>query len=461
MNAKLNLGLYFWIWFVVLSGACGIIPSESTTPISATFTPVSQSAAILASTETPLPTLPLPTQWPAATSLPMPLPKFPLDGYVVLFTKDEYLYFQNGNNSPVELGLVGEVPFSYILSDDSQRVAVIDPDPYAYENQGFTIGTDGAQKKPILPGGWPNKNLSWGTRLGKVDFVPGTHQLLVETVLCESQEFRSPCSASIFLADTDTGDIKKLADLGLAFQQNSSSRNVMVSPDGMMVAVGAMDGMDILTMDGKVIRHGILPYTPGTSSVLFPSLFWLPDSTGLLVALPDTFYDSPAFGPEYPGHTLWRYTIADNDAIQIQLDSPIPGSGSNSFDISSDGNWIVYGGISPNNNDADSGVYIGDFANGQARKFGNAYVFDFSWSPGSKYFIATSTGSVLGGIDVPAFISGCPGGAEWIDARHFTCWMSEGNVLRLRMAEIDAEAVRFYDFGFERDVESSIFIRPQ
>lgn len=56
--------------------------------------------------------LPFPTATPTLTPLPAVLPKFPLDGYAILFSKDSDLYFQDGENAPVKLAYTAKFPRS-------------------------------------------------------------------------------------------------------------------------------------------------------------------------------------------------------------------------------------------------------------------------------------------------------------------------------------------------------------
>jgi hypothetical protein len=231
---------------------------------------------------------PLPTVEPTRTPLPASLPKFPLDGYVMLFTKDGDLYFQDGENTPVNLLHVGETTYdSYNLSDDNRKV-VFFSSIYGI----YSINTDGTQKKSVLPSGWRDHQL-WGTRLGSVEFVPDTTQVLFRTYLCDSFDNPDTCISSIYLADSDTGENKKLADLG--FSGADQHEIFKMSPNGKMVAITTTNSVDIIDMEGKVIRHDVLPFKPSTPSILFPSVFWLSDSSGLIVALPNTLFDSNAY----------------------------------------------------------------------------------------------------------------------------------------------------------------------
>lgn len=275
-------------------------PTITTTPVVESPTALPTFAVVETLTPLPLnvfptpellPTQITPTAQPMRTPLPEILPKFPLDGYVILFTKDSDLYFQDGNNSPIKLDHVIEVDYgSYKISDDNQKIAI---------GVAYSINTDGTQKQTTtFPNGWRD-NYLWGVNFGGMDFVPSTHQLIFSSHFCTNNN--SSCVSSVFLADTDTGEFRKLADLGFSGSRNHE--NFKVSPNGKMVAITTTNYVDIIDMEGKVIRHDVLPFKPNTPDLLFPSVFWLPDSSGLIVALPNTLFDSVAYN-YVPAYTI-------------------------------------------------------------------------------------------------------------------------------------------------------------
>ncbi len=451
------------IALIIMLSACGpVTPAPTSTPIppTNTMTPLP--------TITPLPTftpfmfifptpqnLPTNTIEPTQTPWPAVLKKFPLDGYILLFVKDGDLYFQDGNNSPIKVTHVGEAHYSYMLSDDHQKVLLSDPFSYAYGGVGYSINTDGTQIKAIFPGGWPDKNLLWGTRLGNVEFVPGTHQLILNTQLCNSYDNPTSCVSSLFLtdADTDISEVKKLAELG--FTGGPRNKTFKVSPNGKMVAITTTTHVEIIDMEGKVIRYDILPFKPNTYSIIFPSVFWLPNSSGLIIAIPNTLFDDPAFN-FVPAYTIWRYKIDSNSPVQIPLDPPPMAFRENVIQVSPDGKWIVYGAIG-----GGTEVYVADLENGNVEIFGKAVQASFSWSPDSKRFTVSGGGSAIGSIDTPVlrYPSNCLG---WIDGNHLLCPITQENVnkLGLGVAEIVSGGLKYYDLGIDKDVRI-ILIKPK
>jgi hypothetical protein len=271
-------------------------------------------------------------------------------------------------------------------------------------------------------------------------------------VQCNNQqEANSLCPTTAFLADTDTAKIRKLVDLGqqVAGKINISSfpENIKISPDGKMLAVGAEDGTQIFTLDGKLLRNNILPYT--TSDRMFPSptLSWLPDSSGLIVAAPDQTYNTTACD-SLTAYTMWRYTIDDNTAVQIPLDPPPMGY---TIAVSPDGNWIAYGGVCQPN------LYLGNLVTGQTQVLGqNDMRPNFSWSSDSKHLIIGYY-DLLTSLDKPSIrvVS-----ATWIDANHFLSMVDlNGPPFRYLIGEIRGDDVFYYDE--QRSDDSLVFLKPK
>ena len=95
----------------------------------------------------------------------------------MLFTKDGYLYFQDGENTRVKLTHIGDKSYSGTLSEDNQKIVFSRGDGNEY-----SINTDGTQEKVIITSDVDGFLIEPGTKMGTLDFnIPGTHQLLFET----------------------------------------------------------------------------------------------------------------------------------------------------------------------------------------------------------------------------------------------------------------------------------------
>jgi len=453
INPNIKSKIFIALDFMLITACVPISTSTPSDTLNNTSTPImftaTQSTAVL-KTELNSPIL-SPTL--SLTSLPLAN----LDGYVIVFIRDGDLYFQDGKNLPVELTHIGNNWPYIMLSDDNTRVVFTRGDDTLY-----SINTDGTNEQTIISN---IKTYLWspldpGPNKGILFIIPDTHQLLCEEVQCDTQIFGSPCHTNLFLVDIVTGAIKELADVGLAFQQNSWKRNIRVSPDGKMLAIGTIDGVDILNTEGKILRKNLLQYKPSTSTTLYPSLFWLNDSSALIAANPDAFYPSLAFD-NYPADTLWKYIFSTDTSIRIPLESNVPDNGTGMFDVSPDGNWIAYGGIYPNNNDADFGVFLANLQTGKARVVGNATTPKYSWSPNSRYFIFTDTSSTLVSVDQPPLIMPTCYFLNWIDGNHFICEIMEEDVYKLRLAMIESGSVNIYDLGINQDIKTNIIVKTK
>jgi hypothetical protein len=379
-------------------------------------------------------------QWlmiPYSNVSPPELPKFSLDGYIMVFVRDADLYFQDGNNSPVKLAHVGG-NFYYDLSSDGQKVVYSRNDGNIY-----SINIDGSQEQIIITKAWQDA-LKAGTSIQIDYFDPVQNRVVFRTFLCDLKQYREPCISSLFLIDTGTGNIRKVLDLGLSHRMIGNNRNFEVSPNGKMMAVGTMEHIQILDMNGNILRKDFLKYMPSTSAVLFPSFFWLPDSSGLIVALPDTFYESTAYF-NFPASTIWRYEIDDDLAVEIPLDPPPM---DDTFDVSPDGNWIAYGALGH-----DQTVYLGSLVDGHIQVFGNAQQAHFSWAPNSEYFIVNSAGSYLGFVNNPPDLVGTCKLLDWIDANNYTCYLGE----ELGVTEISSGKA----INYTLDIQRPVLIKPK
>lgn len=443
-----------FLLLMLLLSACGggfsagtesPVPSSlpaNTLPATITTTPLPVARTALP-TNTPSGFTPPPSSAPrtataAATPLPAILPNFPLNGYVVLFKKDSHLYFQDGEDSPIKLTQIEKESYGYLISDDNEIVVLFREGGI---DKIYATNIDGDKNVILIDWSVPYKS---GEKIGQLSFLPYTHQLFMETFLCASQEFKTLCFSNISIVDIDNRGINKIASLGLSYQQNSNNKNVRISPNGEMIAVGTQDGVKIYSTGG-IIRENILPYRPSTLTVPFPYLSWFPDSRSLVIANPDTVYESQAYD-NFPGYTLWKYIIDTDTSLKLPLVSPMPGNGWGYFEISPDGQWGIYGGISGSS--PDDSLFITNLITGDTKNIGKDVQPTFSWSPDSRHFIYTSTSSKLGAIHQPTAVQSVCRLHHWIDAYHFTCLNSETNKSP-RIAKITSYGIQVYEFGLD------------
>lgn len=397
----------------------------------------------------------------------------------MLFTKDGDLYFQDGNKLPVKLTHIVKSlrPPSYVrnliiatpyytflgyahddfgiqvspfkISDDNQKVIFSEGDGNIY-----SINSDGTQKQTIISSNWQT-SFETGTSVEELDFVPQTHIVYVKARRCEKEEQPYICSTSIFLIDANTGKIKKLDYLGKLVEHEhfGIKNNIRFSPNGKMLAVGTKEGITIFTLDGEVIRQNILPFV--SEFEIFPSLFWLPDSSGFVAALPDALADV-AMWDHTTAYTVWRYSLNDNSAVQISFDPPVI---QYYFEVSPDGNWMVYyGGIY----ESPYYLYLGNLTDGDTMRLGTAgEQGDMLWSPDSKYFLSTIGIETLDGL----VLRPMPPAFSWVDARRFSATRfslvngdEHGQYL---VGEIRDDGTFFYDTGFSYPLYNLLLMKPK
>lgn len=281
------------------------------------------------------------------------------------------LYLQDGSNRPVQLTDSGEDGHP-IFSDDGEEIVFFRG---AVPHDLYAINADGSQERALVTNetlmalGHGYDDLS---EVGNLSFAPGSHRLLLNTQERNSNGFTTN-SRDLLRVDTDTGEVRSVFPPG----QVSGFK---VSPNGRLVAINMSGHVDIVTIDGQVVRRNLVTYAPTQPDELFPRLFWLPDSTELIVFLPaETEYERMGAGP--PTYTVWRYALDGSAAVQVLID-PLP-KGS-SHPVSPDGNWILYEYL--DHTIPIFEVYLGDLRNGSTRVYStettNAY-----WGPDSKHII--------------------------------------------------------------------------
>jgi hypothetical protein len=407
---------YILIILAVVLTACGNIPLATETP--------TKAAPITTERPTPLPTFtppPLSIAIPASTSIPSPAPIpistmteiFPLDNLRMAYIVDGNLYVQNGSNLPKQLSNSGE-DHSPIFSNDGEKI-IFYRGKMGDNNSIFSTNPDGSHEQELITTDWLN-TLGAGTKAGRLEFVPKAHKTLFNTYLCHEDDLSLGCAVGLFLADADIGKIKEIMVPALGGDL-SGYGNFSISPDGKLMSVAHEGQIDILNIDGKVIYHDIIQYTRSAPIELYPRVFWLSDSSGLIVALFDEIEFRGPIYSGYPAYTFWRYSFDDNVAIQIPLDPPptwVSMDCNDVMSVSQNGNWGVY-------HTNDYQVYIGNLVNGSSHLYlPYMYCLPEHWSSDNIHFIngGNPDQPLLGTIDKsPAFAPGYFLG--WIDTKRF------------------------------------------
>jgi hypothetical protein len=326
---------------------------------------------------------------------------------------DGNLYFQAGSRSPQQLT---HNPTTYpqvlFFSEDGEKI---------FFSQGrlreiYAIHVDGSQLQALVTESFlltlgPEYSEEPTTFCEPV-LVP--HSALVLFRTCSHpNNYTTEYQSDLFVVDTDTGEISTL------FHRREGG-SYYVSPDGKMLAVDRVNSVDVIGIDGRMIRRSLATYTLSEPIPLGALVYWLADSSGLILGLPiNTFYDtSPP-----PLYEIWRYSLATGKGVKIKLD-PSP-MGIEPVRVSPDGNWITY------TNYDERPFYLGDLRAGRAQPYESAEISN--WSPDSTYFVYASyeperNGLYLASVNAPPIlIEKSSEFVRWLDAKRYIYFESADN----------------------------------
>lgn len=359
-----------------------------------------------------------PTHLPVATATATFLPSlhvtetseiFPLDNLRMAYIADGNLYVQDGNNTPKKLSNTGnDIP--HMFSNDGEIIVLYD---WHDDNSVFSVKADGSQKQEIITKTWLD-TLGDETKAGRLTFIPNTYQALFNTYLCPEYDpslgSDRGCTVGLFLVDTDTGEIKEIIAPTLrgTLPFNGDARwlnDFSISPNGKFLAVSRLGHIDIFDMNGEMIHTNVIEYLPGMPCELYAKVYWFPDSSGMIVALP---IEDEYVGPGYSGapkYSIWRYTFDESAATQIPLDPAPVWMNILSNDVIS---------ISPNRERAiyftnDSKLYSANLLNGNTELLTPVTLsfLPHQWSLDSAYFSDTeiSHRSVIGSASIDSALN--------------------------------------------------------
>ncbi|HET7009288.1 MAG TPA: hypothetical protein VFI11_00810 [Anaerolineales bacterium] len=228
----------------------------------------------------------------------------------VVYTDGGNAWIINGANPPLQLTTSGLVE-NVRISDDGQKIAFtrrpavdspVELRAVNYDATGETTLLTPAQFDALYPLGTALHN-----DLSHFDFVPGTHDLLVNT----RGIFEGPGLAkhdNVLVIDTDTGLLDELLAPG-------SGGDFTASPDGAQIAIVRPDSVDLINTDGSNHRVGLVTFASiitYSEYQFYPVPVWRQDSSsvGLVIPSPDplnpplsgTVWEIPATGGPATAH---------------------------------------------------------------------------------------------------------------------------------------------------------------
>jgi hypothetical protein len=291
----------------------------------------------------------------------------------------------------------------------------------------YSIHVDGTQEQALLTNSMLltlGSEYDEATKLCEPVLVPRTNFLLVRTCTFYLDMGTIFYQYDLLLVDTITGKVKVLLPPG------KGGGSYTPSPDGSMLVFVNSGHIHLVGIDGKMIRRDLAtyvfgdPYEPYSIGAL---IYWLPDSSGLILALPIRTANDPGFPQTYE---VCRYSLSTGTVTQINLDPPVMGP--TPVRVSPDGNWITY-----TNRDEDIS-YLGDLQDGRTYSYGPADLLE--WSPDSMHFLYISSernnsGVYLASIHEPSTLLFGKGEyfyefVHWLDASRYVYLGRGGYALR-------------------------------
>jgi len=257
-------------------------------------------------------------------------------------------------------------------------------------------------------------------------FIPDTHLIVFNTRQLGKNdvEFKDWNRSSskdmndLLILDLDTGEISLLLPSGMG-------GDFSISPDGNLIAVQGDGRIDIVSLNGQMVRKNLVVYVPTSPYVIKPRMFWTSDSKELIVSLP-VMKVADLSGPETLA--IWRFTIQGGGKSEITLDPPLLDA---DFEVSPDGNWILYNYFYyPGKTDESitSGLYLGNLRDGSSQLYAQGTNFPI-WNPDSKHFVYD--GPFLGSIDDSPLSLGNGYFFNWVYVNHYLFYQSEMESLTL------------------------------
>lgn len=449
---KLTPSRYYWIVLMILLVACRVLPEELTPTSVPTLTmTTAPSLTPVSPTPTVLPVTPTPNSLPVSS---------PPDGLRLAYAVGRNLYFQDGSKPPLQLTDRG-ADSTPVFSDDGERLVFYRG---LVPHDLYTINLDGTQERPLITGDLL-ASLGWGydkhTEIISLAYVPGTHQILFNTRQLSQGDIdfgdiNRPGSTSnldLLSVNTDTGEIKRLLSPG-------KGGNFYLSPDGSMVAIQAKGRVDVIGINGGMIRSNLATYTPTQPYLLSPNVSWNSDSTELIVSLPAReIFDMS--GPE--AFTIWRYAVDGRTKTQLTFDPPPL----DNCCASPDGNWFLYSYYhypGKTSETIPSGLYLGDLQNNTVQLY-DPYYPDYHWGLDSVHFVYGAGTLFLGSIHEQPKLVGEGQFLGWLDNNRFLYYSFEDGMLSIsEIGEVNIPILTSIPKGLTlqgTDAFTFVFVEPE
>lgn len=319
---------------------------------------------------------------------------------------DGNLYFQDGSKPPVQLTESREYRHPIGFSENGEKIFFFGGNT----NNLYSINVDGSHAQALATNDLlqsTNSAYDESTTFCEPILVPHSPFVLFRT--CSHPDGNTTIyQDDLFIVDTDTKQVGNLLPRG------QGGGYYYPSPDGSMLAIDKVDSIDILGIDGRMIHRNLATYTLSEPVPLAARVYWLSDSSALILALPiNTYYDT---APPLT-YAIWRYSLDTGTGVQLSLDPPPMGYAP--VWVSPDGNWITY------TNHDERSSYLGDLRQGRTQSYEPEEPIEpCEWSPDSVHFVYRAyqpdkTGLYLASVNDPPIFIGEGEFVAWLDANRF------------------------------------------
>lgn len=440
----------FGLIFILLLASClpASTPSEDQnaleTIVAATLTAI---AGEVSSTETPDASAPAETVAPDAPTFTAPR------ALQVAYVKGGNVYIWTEGENSVGLTSMRDA-MDVSISDDGQVIAYtrLDPnDEFAYEL--WAVNTSGPTNARLLVSKAEFEALKAASpypdarslRPDLFKFQPGTHQLAYNTFAMFEGPVYAP-GEDLRLVNTDT------LEKNIVFDFNGGG-TFYFSSDGSQVALSTPDHISLANADGSNLRASVLTFpivTTYSEYQYHPRPYWSSDSGYLRVAIPP---EDPLVQPT-PPTMVWHIPTDGSPATQLGSIPAIPFAWPDTaFSPDLDKVGFAKSIGEPTQNQRELHIANADGSGDVVLVTGEGVEF-WNWTPdGTRYMYAINGGAerraYLGQLtgestliaDIPTILNQM----RWVDNSRFLYFNQNGNVLELRISDVDGTNHAFVD----------------
>ena len=371
----------------------------------------------------------------------------------VAYIKNGNIYIWTEGESSVGLTSTGDA-VDVSISDDGQVIAYTRRNPTNdFDYELWAVNTSGPTNARQLVSHDEFEALKTGSpfpdarslRPDLFKFRPGTHQLAYNTFAM----FEGPVDASgedLRLVNTDT------MEKSIIFDFNAGGR-FYFSPDGTQVALSTPDHISLANADGGNLRANVLtfPMVITYSEYRYhPRPYWLSDSSYLRVTIPP---EDPIVQPT-PPTALWHVPADGSPATQLGNIPAIPFAWPDTaFSPNLDRVGYAKSVGEPEQNRRELHIANADGSGDFVVAIGEGVEF-WQWTPdGTRFMYAINGGAeegaylgqLSGGSTLIASIPSTLNQIRWVDASRFLYFQTNGNVLELRISDVDGQNHAFID----------------